>query len=104
MTRRTTGATGSASALCRMLCLAAVVAGTTGCDTLRSWLRPGDDDRGRSSDADDVSKPKWVESDPSKIPAVDSDSSNPKPFFSNSRRWSGLSSEARDIERDLGVN
>jgi len=90
--------------ICRVLCAGAVMAGMTGCDTLRSWLRPDDDDRGRASDSDDISKPGEVRSDSSKISAVDSDANNSKPFFSNSRRWSGLSSEARDIERDLGVN
>jgi hypothetical protein len=89
--------------ICRVLCVGAVMAGMTGCDTLRPWRR-ADDDRGRSSDSDDISKPGEVRSDSSKISAVDSDSNNPKPFFSNSRRWSGMSSEARDIERDLGVN
>ena len=90
--------------ICRVLCVGAVMAGMTGCDTLRPWRRPDDDDRGRSSDSDDVSKPGEVRSDSSKISAVDSDSDNHKPFFSNSRRWSGLSSEARQIESDLGVN
>ena len=90
--------------ICRVLCLSAVMAGITGCDTHRSWLRPNDDDRGKSSDPDDITKPGQIRSDTSKIMGVDSDANDPKPFFSNSRRWSGLSSEARDIERDLGVN
>ena len=90
--------------MCRVLCLSAVMAGMTGCETLRSWLRPDDDDRGRASDADDVTKPKAVESDTSKILSVDSDSSNPKPFFKSDRRSGAWSSEAREIEKDLGVN
>jgi hypothetical protein len=71
-----------------------------GCETHRSWLRPQDDDdlKGRASDA------KAVDSDTSKIPSVDSDEKKPRPFFENSRRSGGWSSEARDIERDLGVN
>ena len=90
--------------MCRVLCVSAVMAGMTGCETLRSRLRPDDDDRGRVSDADDVTRPKAVESDTSKIMGVDSDSSNPKPFFKSDRRSGAWSSEAREIEKDLGVN
>ena len=86
----------------RVLSLGVVTAALTGCDTLAPWHRQKDDDQ--APGGDDPTKPGSVRSDTSKISAVDSDSSNPKPFFSNSRRWSGLSSEARDIERDLGVN
>jgi hypothetical protein len=89
--------------ICRVLCVSAFFALTTGCETLRSRLRGGDDDRARTSDADDVTKPKAVESDTSKIMAVDSDSSNPKPFFKSDRRSGGWSSEAREIEKDLGA-
>jgi hypothetical protein len=49
-------------------------------------------------------KPKAVESDTNKLMSVDSDSSNPKPFFKSDRRSGAWSSEAREIERDLGVN
>jgi len=87
----------------RMLFLSTFVAGMTGCDTLHSWLRH-DDDRDQKSDSDDISKPKRVESDTSKINAVDSDASNPKPFFKSDRVSGGWSSEAREIEKDLGVN
>jgi hypothetical protein len=80
------------------------MAGMTGCDTLRAWHRAPDDDGVPSSRSDDPYKPTAVQSDTSKILGVNSDSNNQSPFFSNSRRWSGLSSEARDIERDLGVN
>jgi hypothetical protein len=90
--------------VCRMLCLGAVVAGMSGCETLRSRLRPGDLDRARVADADDVTKPKAVDSDTSKIMSVDSDSNNPKPFFKTDRRSGAWSSEAREIEKDLGVN
>lgn len=88
--------------LCRVMCLSTVMAGMTGCDTLHSWLRH-DDDKSNKSDADDISKPKAVESDTSKINAVDSDASNPKPFFKSDRVSGGWSSEAREIEKDLGV-
>jgi hypothetical protein len=104
MTRRSLGGTGSASALYRALCLGMVIAGMTGCDSLRPWHRKDDDDGVPSSKSDDPYKPTAVQSDTSKVIGVSSDSSNQTPFFSNSRRWSGLSSEARDIERDLGVN
>jgi hypothetical protein len=88
----------------RVLCLAAVVVGMAGCETLRSRVRPDDDNRGQLWGSDDVMKPKGVDSDPSKIMSVDSDSQNPKPFFSGDRRSGGWSSEARQIERDLNVN
>jgi hypothetical protein len=90
--------------MCRVLCLGAVMAGVTGCETLRSRLRPDDDDRARAATADDVTKPKAVVSDTSKIMSVDSDADNPKPFFKSDRKSGGWSSEARDIEKDLGVN
>jgi hypothetical protein len=108
MTRRsTTAGIGLASALVgRVLCLATVIAGMTGCDTLKSWHRNNDDDGVPSSRSDDPYKPSAVQMDTSKIMGVTSDSNdsnNQKSFFSNTRRWSGFSSEARDIERDLGV-
>jgi hypothetical protein len=67
-----------------------------GCETHRPWLRPRDGDEGSS---------RAVNSDSStaKIPGVDSDSTNPQSFFKNDRRSGGWSSEARSIERDLGV-
>ena len=105
MTRRSTAGTGAAGALLlRVLCLGAVVTGMTGCETLKSWHRSNDDDGVPSSKSDDPYKPEAVQMDTSKVMGVSSDSNNQTPFFSNSRRWSGLSSEAREIERDLGVN
>jgi hypothetical protein len=104
MMRQRTAGTGAAGVLLRVLCLGVVVTGMTGCETLKSWHRNDDDDGVPSSKSDDPYKPKAVEMDSSKIMGVNSDSNNQTPFFSNSRRWSGLSSEARDIERDLGVN
>jgi hypothetical protein len=103
MTRRSTAGTGWAGVLCRVLFSGAVMAGITGCDTLKSWQRNKDDDGVPSSKSDDPYKPTAVSTDTSKIMGVNSDSNNQTPFFSNSRRWSGLSSESRDIERDLGV-
>jgi hypothetical protein len=90
--------------MCRVLYVSAVMAGMTGCETLRSRLRPADDDRGRASDSDELTRPKAVESDASKIMGVDSDANNPKPFFKSDRRSGAWSSEAREIEKDLGVN
>jgi hypothetical protein len=103
MTRRSIAGTGSAGVLCRVLCAGAVMAGMTGCETLKSWHRHNDDDGVPSSKSDDPYKPSAVQTDTSKIMGVNSDSNNQTPFFSNSRRWSGLSSESREIERDLGV-
>jgi hypothetical protein len=90
--------------MCRVLCLGALGAGMTGCETLRSRLRPDDDDRARAAKEDDVTKPKAVVSDTSKIMSVVSDSSDPKPFFKSDRKSGGWSSEAREIESHLGAN
>jgi hypothetical protein len=76
---------------------------SSGCETLHSWLRSKHDDAAKQSDKDDPRKPKAVESDTSKIMSVDSDKDNPKPFFKSDRRSGGWSSEAREIEKDLGV-
>jgi hypothetical protein len=90
--------------MCRVFCLAAVMAGLTGCETLRSRVRPGNDDRAALWDANDLTKPKAVDSDPSKVMSVDSTSNDPKPFFKGDRRSGGWSSEAREIESHLGAN
>ena len=44
-----------------------------------------------------------VETEPTKIQAVDADAKNPKPFPQNNRSSGGWSSEAREIESHLGV-
>jgi hypothetical protein len=72
-----------------------VVLPLAGCETLRSWYRKDDDDKTTSK--------KNSDSDTSKIPAVDSDSKAFQPFFKSDRRSGGWSSEAREIEKDLGV-
>jgi hypothetical protein len=92
--------------ICRGLVLSMLVIGTLGCETLHSWLRSKDEDKeeARKADKDDPTKPKAVESDTSKIMGVDSDKDSPKPFFKSDRRSGGWSSEAREIEKDLGVN
>jgi len=52
----------------------------------------------------DAHAPEAVEFDHTGIHAVDDDGKGPaKPFFKNNRKAGGLSSEAREIERSLGV-
>jgi hypothetical protein len=67
----------------------------TGCETHKPWYRRHDDEATTSKKDFDL--------DTTKIPSVDSDSKNSQPFFKNSRLQGGWSSEARSIERDLGV-
>jgi len=92
--------------LYRGLVLSTLAIGSLGCETLHSFLHPKnqDDDVARKKDPDDPANPKAVESDTSKITSVDSDKDNPKPFFNNDRKSGGWSSEAREIEKSLGVN
>ncbi len=80
-------------ALVAMLGLTAVT--IAGCESLRQAIRSGSDDHAEKTSA--------VESDPSKLQAVDSDAKNPQPFFKNNRPSGGWSSEAREIESHLGV-
>jgi hypothetical protein len=82
------------------LALSALCLVPMGCETQRSLLRhknSGDLKEG-SSEAT------AVRSDASKILGVESDAKNPEPFFKNNRRSGGWSSEAREIENNLGVN
>jgi len=91
--------------MCRALCLGVVMAGVTGCETLRSRLRQDDDDKKHArADLDDATKPKAIESDTSKINSVDSDASDPKPFFKSDRRSGGCRLEPRDIGSHFGIN
>jgi hypothetical protein len=91
----------------RGLILAAVVVGSTGCETLHSMVRSNDkDEMRRKDDSDDPAKPKVVDSDVSKVQSVDSDDKDPQPFFKPTRSrsaWSSWSPEAQAIEKDLGV-
>ena len=90
----------------RGLVIGALVAGSTGCETLHSTVRHKDNDEVEKDDSDDATKPKSVESDTSKIQSVDSTSKNSSPFFSPTRPRSAFSSfspEAQSIEKDLGV-
>jgi hypothetical protein len=82
------------------LVLAWAFPGLLGCEHHRSFFRPeeGSHDRQQASQGVDA-----VESDTSKIEAVDSDGRSPKSFFQNNRRTGGLSSEAREIEGHFGI-
>ncbi|WP_165248314.1 hypothetical protein [Paludisphaera soli] len=74
----------------------------TGCDT----LRPSSRKRAEAAEpveARSVDQPEAVDFSGSKVPGIDSTAKNPTPFFKNSRLSGGLSEEARDIERSLGV-
>jgi hypothetical protein len=84
----------------RRLALSALCWISLGCEPHHSWLRHHDDEAlsGRVGDV------KAVDSDATKVLGVDSDGKDAKPFFSGDRRSGGLSSEARAVERDLGVN
>jgi hypothetical protein len=93
--------------LCRGLVSATLVIGSMGCETTRSFLHHDKDDDAASKqdkDSDDDAKPKSVSSEASKIRSVDSDDKNPQPFFKSNRSSLGWSSEAREIEADLGVH
>ncbi len=79
--------------------LSALCLVSTGCEPHDSWRRRNEDDDlpRRGSDV------KAVDSDTSKILGVDSDEKSTKPFFKSDRTSGGWSSEAREIEKDLGV-
>jgi hypothetical protein len=91
--------------ICLGVAISSLVFGPVGCDTHRCFLRSKDDadEVAKKRDQDDATKVGAVESDPSKIMSVDSDSKDPKPFFNSGRRSGGWSSEAREIEKNLGV-
>ena len=74
-----------------LVALAAIVTTSVGCEGLHETRYK--DDRGTGV----------PESETSKIQAVDTDPKSPKPFFANDRLSGGWSSEARAIERHLGV-
>jgi hypothetical protein len=67
----------------------------SGCTETRPWLRSRSDDQARFHPADDETG-----DNPDKVLDV---KSGTRPFFTNSRLSGGLSSEARDIERSLGI-
>ncbi|MGC8641482.1 MAG: hypothetical protein ACP5XB_16580 [Isosphaeraceae bacterium] len=84
--------------------MAFTVLAVAGCDSLRQAIRSGGTDQGKSLDSTAYGPGgPAVESDTSKIQAVDSTEKNPQPFFQSNRRSGGWSSEAREIESHLGV-
>jgi hypothetical protein len=90
----------------RGIIVGALVAGSTGCETLHSQVRQKDNDEVTRKDDDDSAKPDAVSSDVSKIKSVDSTEKNSSPFFSPTRArsaFTSLSPEAQSIEKDLGV-
>lgn len=75
-----------------------------GCQSLRQAIRgSGQDSASVMTKTRHLSESSALDGDPAKILAVDSDPQKPKPFFRNSRRSGGLSTEAREIESHLGV-
>lgn len=77
-----------------------VVLSLAGCETLR--LRQNH--RGPDHDPDvKHAAPERVESEGEKILDVRSDDKKSQPFFRPSRLAGGLSSEAREIEGDMGI-
>ena len=82
------------------LFLGAIYLASTGCEPHGSWLRPKDEDELPPRKKSGVSA---VDSDPSKILGVDSDEKQPTSFFKSDRRAGGWSSEAQEIEKNLGA-
>jgi hypothetical protein len=86
--------------------LGTLALGAVGCEPHHSLLRPKEnaDALAQKQDPYDLAKPSAVQSEASKMLSIDSDSKDQKPFFGGGRRSGGWSSEARSIEKDLGVN
>ena len=78
--------------------VALTILALSGCEPRRHNLRHGD----RTKD-DAVSKTSDEEREGEQVLDVRSSHEKPKPFFKSSRLPSGLSSEAREIENDLGI-
>ena len=74
-----------------------------GCEGLRQAIRSSNTESSASDKAAKFGEATAVDSDPTKVLAVDADAKNLKPFFSNNRRSGGWSSEAREVEGHLGV-
>jgi hypothetical protein len=83
------------------LTLACVLLSVAGCETLRTrqHVRHTDYD----PEVKDAAAEK-VESEGEKILDVRSDGKKSQPFFRSSRLVGGLSSEAREIEGDMGIH
>ncbi len=91
--------------LVSILTVALTAVTISGCESLRQAIRSSHEDQGQKNakSTDASTDPTAVESDPTKIQAVDSNAKNPQPFFKNNRPSGGWSSEAREIEANLGV-
>jgi len=91
--------------LALLVMLGLTVVTIAGCESLRQAIRSGSDDHAQKSvkPTSGAAESSAVESDSSKLQAVDSDSKSPQPFFKNNRPSGGWSSEAREIESHLGV-
>ena len=86
--------------LSAIVSLGCVVPALAGCDCLHN-LRHQDSSSGDPNVKQTSAESS--ESDSTKILDVQSDPAKSKKFFQSSRLPSGLSSESRDIERDLGI-
>jgi hypothetical protein len=89
----------------RGLVSSAIVLGATGCETTHSFLHRDKDDgvAAKKGGADDETSPTKVSSDSTKIRSVNSTDKDQTPFFKSDRTPSAMSSQAREIERDLGI-
>jgi hypothetical protein len=91
----------------RCLVLVAIAAltvlATGGCEGLRQAIRSGGDGQANLKSKAYTPGTSAIESDPTKLQAVDSTDKNPQPFFQNNRSSGGWSSQAREIESHLGV-
>jgi hypothetical protein len=89
------------------LLTASIVATGVGCESLRHSTRVRNDDKvepAGTSAAGEPLSPTAVDGGARDVHAVDSNSkAAPSPFFKNNRKPGALSSEAREIERSLGV-
>lgn len=74
-----------------------------GCEGFRQSIRSADNGPRSVKSAESAPGAFAVETDPTKLQAVDSTDKNPQPFFKSNRRSGGWSSEAREIESHLGV-
>ena len=83
--------------------MALILGSVSGCEGLRQAIRSKDSGVAPKLDPDVSKSSDAVETEPTKIQAVDADAKHPKNFFQNNRSAGGWSSEAREIEGHLGV-
>jgi hypothetical protein len=92
--------------LSRGLLTSAIVFGAMGCETTHSFLHHDKDDDSAAKKehvAEDDTNPTKVTSDSTKIRSVSSNDKDSTPFFRSDRTPSAMSSQAAEIERDLGI-